>query len=57
MPKALGFVHNPKSDAGLNQDITAARLCERKARLDGGRGAIEDRTEADRQMGLSQLSP
>jgi hypothetical protein len=26
MPKALGFVHNPKSDAGLILDLAAARL-------------------------------
>ena len=30
MPKTLGFVHNPSSDAGLILDIAAARLFERQ---------------------------
>jgi hypothetical protein len=29
MPKALGFVHNPDSDAGVILDLAAARLCQR----------------------------
>ena len=33
MPKALGFVHNPNSDAGLILDLAAARLFERKGEV------------------------